>query len=47
MREGRIAPAGRRGGSGTWMWSRDELDAFLCGRRLSLGRPGALREEAQ
>jgi hypothetical protein len=37
-REGRIRPAGRRGGNGTWMWAREELDAFLCGRTLPVGR---------
>src|SRR5579863_4738735 len=43
-REGRIAPAGRRGGSGTWMWRREDLDAFVCGRtpaNLSGGRSSA------
>jgi len=43
-REGRIAAAGRRGGSGTWMWRREDLDAFLCGRlsaNLSAGRSSA------
>src|SRR5258708_3804843 len=30
-REGRITPAGRRGGSGTWMWAIKELDRFLRG----------------
>ncbi|HEX7478884.1 MAG TPA: hypothetical protein VF331_13845 [Polyangiales bacterium] len=29
--EGRLKPAGRRGGTGTWMWSIRELDRFLCG----------------
>jgi hypothetical protein len=29
--EGRIAPAGRRGGSGTWVWAREDLDRFLRG----------------
>src|SRR5262249_22104861 len=42
--EGKIFPAGRRGGRGTWMWRRVDLDAFLCGRRggnLSDGRSSA------
>jgi hypothetical protein len=30
--EGRLMPAGRRGGIGSWMWARTELDAFLGGR---------------
>src|SRR5450755_4007224 len=29
--EGRLEPAGRRGGTGTWMWEVDELDRFLRG----------------
>jgi len=29
--EGRIAPVGRRGGNGTCMWSRADLDRFLRG----------------
>ncbi len=29
--EGRIAPAGRRGGSGTLMWNREALDRYLQG----------------
>ena len=29
--ESRIAPAGRRGGSGTWVWAREDLDRFLRG----------------
>src|ERR1035438_120328 len=39
--EGRIVPAGRRGGSGTWMWRREDLDAVLCGRTLSGGASSA------
>ncbi len=39
--EGRLAPVGRRGGRGTWMWSRESLDEFLRGvgaASLSTGR---------
>ncbi len=32
MLRGQVAPAGRRGGKGTWMWRREDLDAFLVGR---------------
>lgn len=42
--EGRIVPAGRRGGTGTWMWAREELDRFLRGEapaKMVLERPGA------
>jgi hypothetical protein len=35
LREGRLAPPGRSGGSGTYMWSRHALDAFLAGVRIS------------
>jgi hypothetical protein len=38
--EGRLSPAGRRGGVGAWMWARSELDAFLCGGR---GKGGPMR----
>src|SRR5579872_3498631 len=38
-REGRIRPEGRRGGKGTWMWAREELDAFLFGRKLPSDAP--------
>jgi hypothetical protein len=44
--EGRLRPFGRRGGTGTYMWSREALDAFLSGH-LAAGaiirseRPGA------
>src|SRR5690349_10216927 len=37
MMEGRLKPAGRRGGKGTWMWEIDELDRFLRGAPLTLG----------
>ena len=30
-REGRLQPAGRRGGNGPWMWAREELDRYLRG----------------
>jgi hypothetical protein len=39
--EGRIAPAGRRGGIGTLMWSREALDRYLQGKlaaNVPLGR---------
>ena len=42
--DGRLMPLGRRGGTGTYMWSRQALDAFLAGARggiVPLGRPGA------
>jgi hypothetical protein len=31
--DGRLVPLGRRGGTGTYMWSRQALDAFLAGAR--------------
>src|SRR5262245_6688298 len=31
LMEGRLAPIGRRGGKGTYMWSRSALDGFLAG----------------
>ena len=35
--EGRIEPVGRRGGTGTLMWRRGDLDHFLCdGRRRTV-----------
>jgi hypothetical protein len=43
--EGRLVPLGRRGGTGTYMWSRQALDAFVAGGRDGIvppGRPGAL-----
>lgn len=42
--EGRIEPAGRRGGTGTLMWRKCDLDSFLCdGRRrtVSTGLAGS------
>jgi hypothetical protein len=45
MLDGRLIPIGRRGGTGTYMWSRLSLDAFLAGERGAIvpsGRPGAL-----
>jgi hypothetical protein len=42
--DGRLVPLGRRGGTGTYMWSRQALDAFVAGARggiVPLGRPGA------
>jgi hypothetical protein len=42
--DGRLVPLGRRGGTGTYMWSRQALDAFLAGVRGGIvppGRPGA------
>ena len=47
--EGRLTPAGRRGGKGTWMWSVDELDRFLVGApaaSFSADRPGTPPEGA-
>src|SRR5690606_1583658 len=40
--EGRLLPAGRRGGRGTWMWRRSDLDEFLVGKvrdTVAAGRP--------
>lgn len=31
--DGKVAPAGRRGGTGTLMWRRSDLDAFLVGHQ--------------
>ncbi|MCA9595404.1 MAG: helix-turn-helix domain-containing protein [Myxococcales bacterium] len=45
--EGRISPAGRRGGRGTLMWDLAELDRFLEGRApgtIAADRPGAPSE---
>ncbi|HVR03444.1 MAG TPA: hypothetical protein VMT47_15010 [Polyangia bacterium] len=46
--EGRLVPIGRRGETGTYMWSRQALDAFLAGARDgSLGdglRPRFVRD---
>src|SRR5687767_1095751 len=44
--EGKITPHGRRGGIGTLMWRRKDLDQFLAGKgaNLDLGRSGAPRE---
>ena len=42
--EGRLVPLGKRGGKGTYIWSREALDAFLAGARGGIvpsGRPGA------
>src|SRR5450631_80316 len=42
--EGRLVPFGKRGGKGTYVWSREALDAFLAGARGAIvpsGRPGA------
>src|SRR6185436_20050917 len=44
--DGRLVPLGRRGGTGTYMSSRQALDAFRAGGRggiVSLGRSGAPR----
>src|ERR1700733_14753513 len=44
FRDGRLTPIGRRGGTGTYMWSRLALEAFLAGSRSDIvpaGRPGA------
>ena len=32
-REGKLVPIGRRGGTGTHMWSRQVLDSFVAGAR--------------
>lgn len=43
--EGRVRPAGRRGGRGSYMWAREELDRFLRGDppsdTIRGGPPGA------
>ena len=47
--EGRLIPLGKRGGKGTYVWSREALDAFLAGGRAAIvpsGRPGAPPENA-
>ena len=41
--EGRIAPAGRRGGTGTLMWSREALDRYLLGNALATVPAGRAR----
>ncbi len=41
--EGRITPAGRRGGTGTWMWSLTELDRFACGASVTAERSDTAR----
>src|SRR5688572_3986214 len=46
--DGRLTPVGRRGGRGTWMWRRADLDGFLAGHpRVSVtpGRPGTPPQE--
>lgn len=45
--ERRVLPAGRRGGKGTWMWRREDLDAFLCGRRPGEALHDGVDQEAQ
>jgi hypothetical protein len=40
--KGKILPWGRRGGSGTYIWRRDDLDAFLRGE-TGLGGPMEVR----
>ncbi len=34
--DGKVRPAGRRGGTGTWMWSVVELDRFLHGHPAAI-----------
>ena len=41
--EGRIAPAGRRGGTGTLMWSREALDRYLQSNAPATVRAGRAR----
>jgi hypothetical protein len=36
--DGRLVPLGRRGGKGTYMWSRQALDAFVAGARGGISR---------
>src|SRR5829696_5907175 len=46
--EDRVRPVGRRGGKGTWMWSREDLDGFLRGKSpatVSAERSGAPHEQ--
>src|SRR5262249_28548933 len=33
-RQGRLQPVGRRGGTGTWTWAREDLDRYLRGEPL-------------
>jgi hypothetical protein len=44
--DGKVVPAGRRGGTGTLMWRRSDLDAFLLGQRLRGTRQGPRRAGA-
>lgn len=38
VRRGKLKPAGRRGGTGTFVFTRDDLDAFLTGGLAPHGR---------
>src|SRR5579884_603553 len=42
----RFRPWGRRGGSGTYIWKRDDLDEFLRGE-AELGGPMEVRDERE
>jgi hypothetical protein len=41
--DGRVYPSGRRGGRGTWMWDKTQLDRFLRGESPSLGIVASFR----
>src|SRR5579872_2642371 len=45
-RRGKVRPYGRRGGTGAFVWRREDLDAFLRGES-PLGHSMALRDSAQ
>src|SRR5579863_168513 len=45
-RRGKVRPYGRRGGTGSFVWRREDLDAFLRGER-SVGDPMALPDGGQ
>jgi hypothetical protein len=44
FRKGKVHPWGRRGGSGTYIWRRDDLDEFLRGS-TKMGDPVEVRDD--
>src|SRR5579872_1777147 len=46
FRKGKVHPYGRRGGSGTYVWKRDDLDEFLRGSK-EMGDPVEVRDDGQ
>src|ERR1700730_1987360 len=44
FRKGKVHPWGRRGGSGTYIWKRDDLDEFLRGS-TKVGDPVEVRDD--